>query len=271
MTPSRQSLLRALERGLLLLAALLTRGAQALVRVWRSPDDRAQPTRPPRDGSREPSVPPLFTPRADVVMRAALLVVGTLVVATPILLITGARLPEFTGAQRRPAQPMWFDHRHHVAGFRIDCRYCHSTVERSATASVPSTATCVPCHSPGWLNGPHFAPVRRSLTTGMPIPWRRVHDLPDHVYFNHAIHVRKGVGCETCHGRIDRMELVEQAAPLTMRWCLDCHQAPERFLRPVEEITTMGWQPEKSQLEVGRELKERYAVRELTDCTSCHR
>jgi Cytochrome c7 and related cytochrome c len=170
-----------------------------------------------------------------------------------------------------PVQPMWFDHRHHVTGYRIDCRYCHATVERAAVASVPPTETCVPCHQPVWRESRYFAPVRASLATGRPIPWVRVHDLPDYVFFHHAIHVRKGIGCETCHGRVDRMERVKQVAPLTMEWCLDCHREPERYLRPPSAITTMGYRPDRPQEEVGLELKRAYGIEEVTTCTACHR
>jgi hypothetical protein len=137
---------------------------------------------------------------------------------------------------------------------------------------MPSTQTCVPCHNQVWREGPFFAPVRASLATGRPIAWQRINRLPDYVFFNHAIHVNKGVGCESCHGRVDQMPQIRQAVPLTMAWCLQCHNQPERYLRPVEQITAMGWHPAgKTQLALGRELKQQYHVRELTTCTACHR
>jgi hypothetical protein len=130
----------------------------------------------------------------------------------------------------------------------------------------------MPCHNEVWRSGAHFAPVRASLAAGKPIPWQRINRLPDYVFFNHAIHVNKGVGCETCHGRVDRMAQVRQAEPLTMSWCLDCHTQPERYLRPVERMTEMGWHPAPEiQVAVGRELKHQYHVQELTTCTACHR
>lgn len=172
------------------------------------------------------------------------------------------------------AQPMWFDHRHHVTGFGIDCRYCHFAVERSPTAGLPATEVCVPCHEPVWLESPYFEPVRRSLETGMPLAWQRAHDLPDFVFFDHSIHVNKGVGCESCHGRVDRMARVRQVAPLTMAWCLDCHRSPERHLRPLEHVTTMGWRPDTAREALAARLARRYDIRSgrpITTCTACHR
>jgi hypothetical protein len=138
-------------------------------------------------------------------------------------------------------------------------------------AGLPPTRACVPCHSDVWLSSAEFEPVRRSLRTGTPIPWQRVTAVPDFVFFDHAVHTRKGIGCESCHGRIDQMMQVYQRAPLTMGWCLECHRAPERHIRPVEALTTMGWRPAGDQLTVGRALVERYHVRSITTCTGCHR
>jgi hypothetical protein len=156
----------------------------------------------------------------------------------------------------------------------IDCRYCHTTVERTAFANVPSTKTCMNCHSQIWAVSPELEPVRASLRTGTSIEWVRVHDLPDFVYFNHSIHVAKGIGCETCHGRVDRMPLVAQAANLQMDWCLECHRNPERYVRPREEVFTMGWEPAGDQVALGRKLVREYGIRgpsALTSCSTCHR
>lgn len=213
----------------------------------------------------------LFTSRATFLFRALLVLGALAAVAVPVALMLLVRSPVVTGVGRAPEQPMWFDHRHHVAGYGIDCRYCHSAVERSATAGMPATRVCVPCHNDVWLSGPAFAPVRRSLATGRPIPWRRVNSLPDFAFFNHAAHVNKGVGCETCHGRVDRMAVVEQTAPLTMGWCLGCHVDPGPSLRPVEAVTAMGWRPPAPRSALGPVLVRRYAVRRMTDCYTCHR
>jgi hypothetical protein len=171
-------------------------------------------------------------------------------------------------------QPVQFSHQHHVGAIGIDCRYCHTTVETTAFAGIPPTKTCMNCHSQIWAQSPILEPVRESFRTDESLEWTRVHDLPDFAYFNHSIHVAKGVGCETCHGRVDRMPLMWQASSLQMEWCLQCHREPERFVRPREEVYTMGWVPPKDQLELGRELVKQYGIRtsfELTSCSTCHR
>lgn len=214
---------------------------------------------------------PLFPKWSTPLARGLVVVFLLSLVGVPALLIGWARTPYATGKGRAPAQPVWFDHQQHAGAFRIDCRYCHGLADRAATAGMPSTELCVPCHNQAWLSSSYFAPVRRSLASGRPIPWVRVYDLPDFVYFDHAIHTRKGIGCESCHGRVDRMARISQAVPLTMGWCLDCHRDPEPHLRPVEQATTMGWRPARPQAAVGRELRQRYHVRSLTTCTTCHR
>lgn len=213
----------------------------------------------------------LFAPRANATFRAALAAAGVLLVVAIGGLLAWPRTPTATGQYAPVPQPVPFDHLLHTRGFRIDCRYCHASVERSAVAGMPPSSACVPCHSDVWLNSAVMAPVRRSMATGRPIPWQRVNRLPDFVYFNHAIHVTKGVGCETCHGRVDGMSRVYQAVPLTMQWCVDCHRQPERHLRPVEAMTAMGWVPSEPRLAAGRALQRRYQVRTLVTCTTCHR
>lgn len=170
-------------------------------------------------------------------------------------------------------QPVQFSHEHHVAGLGIDCRYCHTSVEFSSSAGIPSTETCMSCHSQIWTNAEILAPVRESYRTGKPLQWTRVHDLPDFAYFNHSIHVAKGVGCESCHGRVDRMPLMWQANALQMEWCLDCHRKPEKFLRPREEVFTMGYKPAGDQDSIGRGLVKKYGInlQQLTNCSICHR
>ncbi len=216
-------------------------------------------------------MPALFSPRANSRMRLALVLILAAVIGIPSFLMGWVRIPYERGQFHPVPQPVPFSHRLHARDFQIDCRYCHSTVERSAWASVPPTSVCVPCHSETWLRSPYFAPVRASMNTGKPIPWRRVTQLPDFVYFDHSIHVTKGFACESCHGRVDQMDTVYQARSLEMRWCLDCHRNPEQFIRPVEQITTMGYTPPRPQLALGKELVDRYHVRSLTNCTACHR
>jgi hypothetical protein len=171
-------------------------------------------------------------------------------------------------------QPVPFSHAHHVGGLGIDCRYCHTSVETSSFANIPPTKTCMNCHSQIWLTSPTLEPVRASFRTGESIRWVRVHDLPDFVYFNHSIHVNKGVGCETCHGRVDKMQLMSQHASLKMEWCLECHRAPEQFVRPREAVTAMGYRPAGNQEEIGARLVKEYKIqdsRTLTSCDICHR
>ncbi len=168
-------------------------------------------------------------------------------------------------------QPVPFSHAHHVGGLGIDCRYCHTSVEKSSFANIPSTKICMNCHSEMWASSPTLEPVRESYRTGKSIEWTRVHDLPDFVYFNHSIHVAKGVGCSTCHGRVDKMNLTWQAQPLTMEWCLDCHRHPERYVRPREEVVAMDYASPPDQIELGKRLVSEYHIQSLTSCSTCHR
>lgn len=170
-------------------------------------------------------------------------------------------------------QPVQFSHKHHAAELGIDCRYCHTSVEKTASAGIPATQVCMNCHKQIWLEAPYLEPVRASYATGDPIEWIRVHDLPDFVYFNHSIHVAKGIGCASCHGRVDQMNLTWQESPLTMGWCLSCHRAPENHIRPRAEVFNMAWEPPANQAEVGAELVKAYGidVDQLSDCSVCHR
>lgn len=186
-------------------------------------------------------------------------------------------LSPYTTDQYVPrTQEVPFSHQHHVSGLGIDCRYCHTSVETSSYAGMPPTETCMTCHSKVWTDAPLLAPVRQSLATQQPLRWKRVNDLPDFVFFNHSIHVQKGVGCSTCHGAVDQMPLTWKAHSLYMRWCLDCHEAPEKQLRPKEELYDMQWQPPPDQAERGKKLLQVYHVskqrlQQLRDCSMCHR
>jgi hypothetical protein len=179
-----------------------------------------------------------------------------------------------TGAYTAHEQPVQFSHKHHVADDGIDCRYCHTSAESSPFAGIPPTKTCMNCHAVLWADSPYLAPVRESLRTGKSLRWRRVHDLPDFVYFDHSIHVNKGVGCATCHGRVDLMPSTMQVSSLQMEWCLGCHRAPEKVLRPPEAIYDMAWQPPADQAEQGARLARSYGTPStalLTSCSTCHR
>lgn len=168
-------------------------------------------------------------------------------------------------------QPVPFSHKHHVGGLGIDCRYCHASVEESSFADIPPTYTCMSCHSQIWADSTMLEPVRRSFGTGRSLRWLKVHDLPDFVYFNHSIHVNKGIGCATCHGRVDQMPLTWLANPLKMEWCLGCHRQPELYVRLRDQVFNMEYQPPPNQLELGRKLVKEYRIQSLTDCYTCHR
>jgi hypothetical protein len=171
-------------------------------------------------------------------------------------------------------QPVQFSHAHHVGGMGLDCRYCHTSVEKSAFAGIPPTKTCMNCHSQIWANAPILEPVRASFRDDTNLTWTRVHDLPDFVYFSHQIHVKQGVGCATCHGPVDKMPLMYQASSLLMEWCLDCHRQPEKHLRPRDQVFNMAYAAPPNQLELGRQLKAEYniaSVEHLTSCSVCHR
>lgn len=179
--------------------------------------------------------------------------------------------PYSTGVYVAREQPVQFSHAHHVGGLGIDCRTCHPNVEDGPFAGMPPTRTCMNCHAQVWAESPFLAPVRESYATGRPIAWNRVYDVPDFVYFDHSIHVRKGIGCSTCHGRVDRMPLVWKTETLFMRWCLGCHEAPERYVRPREAVFDMDWEPPEDQETRGRALVREYGIRRPTDCSICHR
>jgi len=214
----------------------------------------------------------VFRKRANAI-TTIVIVVTFLLVSFLGLGFAVVRSPYVTGVGVAPRQPVPFSHEHHVGGLGIDCRYCHTSVETSSFAGIPPTETCMTCHSQLWTHAKLLEPVRDSLSSGKPLRWLRVNDLPDFVYFNHSIHVNKGVGCVSCHGRIDRMPLTWQAKTLFMSWCLECHRAPERFVRPREHVFDMAWKPSEDQSALGPRLVEQYHIRvgKLTDCYVCHR
>jgi menaquinone reductase, multiheme cytochrome c subunit len=168
-----------------------------------------------------------------------------------------------------PVQPIPYSHALHAGELGLDCRYCHSTVEEAGHAAVPPTETCMNCHSRVRTKSDKLEPLRESWAKGNAVEWTKVHDLPDYVYFNHSAHVTRGVGCVSCHGRIDQMPVVYQHEPLSMGWCLDCHRAPEKHLRPIEEVTNMAWHP--SSPAQGETLRKEHNINPSTDCSTCHR
>lgn len=212
----------------------------------------------------------IFHRSANTLARVTIF--GAVFVAGFVLWLIGGivRSPYFTNQGVHRDQPVPFSHQHHVAGLGLDCRYCHTSVETSSFAGVPPTSTCMNCHAQVWTNAEMLEPVRASFASGKPIVWSRVHRLPDFVHFNHSIHVNKGIGCASCHGRVDTMNLMYQASPLTMSWCLDCHRAPEKHIRPRDQVFNMNYVPSRPQSELGPELVKQYNVKSLTSCSTCH-
>lgn len=166
-------------------------------------------------------------------------------------------------------QPVPFSHQHHVAGLGIDCRYCHTSVEDAAFAGIPPVSTCMNCHSQIWTNAEMLEPIRASYRSGKPIEWVRVHDVADFVQFNHSIHVKKGIGCDSCHGRVDQMPLMWKAEPMSMEFCLECHRSPEKYVRPRSEVFNLAYKAE-NQAVLGPQLVREYQIESKQTCSTCH-
>jgi len=216
----------------------------------------------------------IFHRSANFIARASLLGGAILAGAALTAVLVLARSPYITNQNVTRNQPIQFSHKHHVGDDGIDCRYCHTGVENSAYAGIPPTRTCMNCHSVLFNNVGYLETIRESYRTDESIHWVKVHRLADYVYFNHSIHVNKGIGCSTCHGSINQMPLVFQASPLNMNWCLDCHRNPQANLRPKDQVFNMDWKAPANQDEVGRQLATEYKLRttaELTSCSTCHR
>ncbi len=220
---------------------------------------------------------PKWTNKLPVILILCLGLVGSGVAAGIYYYFT----PKYTRVGYQPVQPIAFSHAIHAGQLGLDCRYCHSDVDEAAHANVPANSTCVRCHKTGGIlaNDPKLALVRESEKTGQSIPWVRIHQVPDYVYFNHAVHVNRGISCVKCHGRIDQMEEVYHAKHLSMTFCLDCHRNPEKNIRPLAEVFNLGWEPpgatqkekEKNQLELGHKLVEEWNVNASVGCYTCHR
>lgn len=213
----------------------------------------------------------IFHPSTNTISRVTIFGGLILLVAVVTGLATINESPYITEVGVARTQPVPFSHKHHVGDDGIDCRYCHTSVEESSFAGIPPTKTCMNCHTQIWPDSPILEPVRESFRTGKSIQWTRVHNLPGFVYFNHSIHVHKGIGCVTCHGRVDRMPLMWRENTLYMDWCLECHRAPERFVRPREYVFSMEYQAPADQLALGQKLVKEYRIRKLTSCSTCHR
>jgi len=215
----------------------------------------------------------IFHPSTNTIAKVSVYGALLFIAALGWLLVTVERSPYRTEAFVARDQPVPFSHAHHAGAIGIDCRYCHTSVERSKFAGIPPTKTCMNCHSQLYTDSPTLEPVRASFRNDTPIVWTRVHDLPDYAYFDHSVHVHKGVACVTCHGRVDRMSLTWKVASLQMEWCVGCHRQPEVNLQPRDTIARMDWQPpgDEDREALGRKLMKRYNVKTRTDCDTCHR
>lgn len=216
--------------------------------------------------------------------RAAYIAIAVLLAGAMYLgaIVYAATAPETLSIGHAPKQPIPFSHKVHAGQLKLDCRYCHNTVEKAAHAAIPPSATCANCHSGADAKGnvpyssvrsesPSLSPLRQSVATQASIPWKRVHDLPDYVYFDHSAHVNRGVGCVSCHGRVDRMDVVVQDKTLSMTFCLECHREPEKHLRPLDKVTDLAWIPDAAAEEIGKQIKRDLGVHPRTNCSTCHR
>ncbi len=213
----------------------------------------------------------LFRPSSNTYANVGIAAVLLLVCSTIAVAYVIDRGPWITSVQMAPEQPIPFSHKHHVKDDGIDCRYCHTSVEYSGYAGLPPTETCMSCHSQIWTGAVVTKPIRDSWATGKSIEWTRVHDLPDFVYFNHSIHLNKGIGCSTCHGQVNEMALTYKVNTLNMNWCINCHRNPGQFVRPRSEVFNINYKYPSNQSELGPKLVKEYHVQSLTDCVTCHR
>lgn len=212
---------------------------------------------------------PKWTNRLPVMIITGGLLVGTAVTAGVWYYLT----PKYSRVGYQPIQPVPFSHAVHAGQLGMDCRYCHTGVEKSWFSNIPAASTCMNCHTQVLKDDPRLAPVRESAATGRPIEWIQIHKLPEFVYFNHSVHVNRGISCVECHGRIDQMDEVYHAKPFSMSFCLECHRHPELKLRPESKITDLAWHPESeaAQLKFGEQAKKEWKVESLQTCSACHR
>ena len=216
-------------------------------------------------------MPQIFHPSTNTISRVSIFGTVILLVALVATLTAINESPYITEVGVARTQPIPFSHKHHVGDDGIDCRYCHTSVETSSFAGIPPTKTCMNCHSQVWSDSPVLAAVRDSFRDDRSIQWIRVHNLPGFVYFDHSIHVHQGVGCSTCHGRVDTMPLTWRENTLYMDWCLECHRQPEKYVRPRKDVFRMDYIPPANQIELGQKLVQEYKIQKLTSCSTCHR
>jgi hypothetical protein len=215
----------------------------------------------------------IFHPSFKVISRASIVVAVILLGVLGFVAAEMYRSGYMTNQDIPREQPVPFSHEHHYNGLGIQCQYCHTSVDKSSFAGIPPTHTCMTCHSQIWTNAQILQPVRTSYRTGKPLEWIRVHDLPDFVYFNHSIHVSKGIACQVCHGDVNTMPLTWRVKSLQMQWCLECHRAPEKFIRPEADVFNFDYKPPADQEALGVKLVKEYGIKkkQLTDCSICHR
>jgi Cytochrome c7 and related cytochrome c/Class III cytochrome C family len=215
----------------------------------------------------------IFHPSTNTISRVSIYGAVFIIAMLGYVSYEVERSSYFTDVNVARPQPVPFSHKHHAAELGIDCRYCHTSVEDSSFAGIPPTHTCMTCHSQMWATSPMLEPVRASYQSDQSLQWTRVNSVPDFVYFNHSIHVNKGIGCTTCHGPVGSMPLTWRANSLQMEWCLNCHRHPERYVRPREDVFKVDYpyQPPEDQSTLGPLLVKQYKIKSLTNCSTCHR
>jgi len=211
----------------------------------------------------------IFHRSANTIARVTIFGAVFFIAAAAYVLAMVQRSDYVTRVGEAIEQPVPFSHQHHVAGLGIDCRYCHTSVETSAFAGIPPTSTCMNCHSQIWTNAEMLEPVRASYRSGKAIEWVRVHDVADFVHFNHSIHIKKGIGCDSCHGRIDQMPLTWKTQSMSMEFCLNCHRKPEKYVRPRSEVFNLAYKT-ADQATLGPQLVREYGIQSKTTCSTCH-
>lgn len=216
-------------------------------------------------------MPQIFHPSMNTLSRVSIFGAVFFLGGLLLIVMMVVRSPYVTGAGVIREQPVPFSHKHHVGDIGLDCRYCHAGVEDSAVAGIPPTQTCMNCHSQLFVDSPMLAPVRDSFRTGEPLRWTRVHDLPDFAYFDHSIHVHKGIGCTTCHGPVNNMPLMWRQNTLLMEWCLECHREPGKNVRPRDKVFDVNWKAEDLSEDERRQLVKQYHVQSKVNCSVCHR
>lgn len=215
----------------------------------------------------------VFQPSANSLFRIAIIAIGVVAATAGIGIMAWNRSPIVTLVGIPRPQPVPFSHQHHVKVLGLDCRYCHTSVDQGPFAGIPSVKTCMTCHSQIWTNAEMLEPIRRAYRENRSIEWIRVHDVPDYVYFDHSIHLNKGIGCVSCHGEVDEMPLMWKAKDLTMGWCLQCHRNPELNVRPKDKVYDLKWVSDRPQSELGPQLVKEHDIKkaQLTNCSICHR